>query len=215
MFSLSYLSFWPKCTLCVSDGDAIIYDSCGCLKGLILINSFDKWDKCRTTQSRYFTQIASTTSRFFYVFQPDCITVLYGRTPTHVSGDCVAAWNYKHPGWRPLLGGFSGVVWKGFRWGGLLSDCDGWPWQQLPVVFISSAPLSPAFPLSSTPQSPDDNSSALAVQAGWDFYRHTRHLGDCQDNELKAQHTHISAGARSGWPGSLSALSQSPPWMTQ
>lgn len=75
-------------------------------------------------------------------------------------------------------------------------------------------PLPPTCPLSSAPQSPDDNGSALAAQPGWDFYRHARHWG-CQDNELKAPQAHISTGARSVWPSTLSALSQSPPRTTQ
>lgn len=75
-------------------------------------------------------------------------------------------------------------------------------------------PLPPAYPLSSAPQPPDDNGSTLAVQPGWDFYRHARHWG-CQDNELKTLQAHMSTAAQSGWPGTLSALSQSPPWMTQ
>lgn len=89
--------------------------------------------------------------------------------PRADSGDCMAASDYKHPGWCcPFPSVFYTVVWGRIGKGrGVVR-----PWRvtvtMTPVscLFISRAPRCP---LSSAPWLPDDNSGASTTQPGWVF----------------------------------------------
>lgn len=80
---------------------------------------------------------------------PNYCTVLLN--PHTDSGDCMAASDYKHPGWCcPFPSVFYAVVW-GRIGEGMLSDCDnGWPWHQFPVSLfpvphVAPSPLLPGY----------------------------------------------------------------------
>lgn len=105
--------------------------------------------------------------------------------PCADTGDCTAASDYKHPGWRwPFPSVFCTVVWGRIGMGrGVVR-----PWRlTVTVTQASCLSISPASrcPLSSAPWLPDDNSSAFDQAARLSLYRQPRHW-DCQDNEHKA-----------------------------
>lgn len=96
----------------------------------------------------------------------------------------MAASDYKHPGW--LLSISVCILQCGLRedWDG--EGCCQTVTGDRDTSFLSFYfPCPPRCPLSSAPWLPDYNSSVLAKQPGWFFYRQPRHWG-CQDNERKA-----------------------------
>lgn len=73
-------------------------------------------------------------------------------------------------------------------------------------------PLPP--PFAPSPLLPTLTMAARRPRSRAEAFTDARVTGGRGDNELEAPQAHISTGAQSGRPGTLSALSQSPPRMT-
>lgn len=131
---------------------------------------------------------------------------------TRDSRDCMAASDHKHPGWCYLLP----TVFFSAVWGRTLDGegCCQTMAGDRDTSFLSLYFPCPTLPPSFTAWSTDNNSSVLAKQPGWLFYRQVRHW-DCRDNGHKALQARSRTSAQSGRPGPLLAVSQSPPSMIQ